>query len=506
MKTIWKYACASVLAAISAGPAFASSGETEIVGRLEVLDQCPVHQASQSQTESLIGTILAGVVGGVAEQALSGLSDAIRRASQEHAYTASDSTSYFAGTLHQPTESPARPWRYTADAHCLVFFVPSSGGDDWDNFEAALLRDTGLTNADITALTAAASEDDSTPAGVFAQYGFLDNTPRAYFEIRVQPTPEGTHITPVTAWYGASIANGSSRTRPAELLVELALPANAENQDLGAIYSVARMRLPNLRPNRDKVYNAADLSEVSEIFYPNAPAEGYPASRVNALNAIDQRGVTAQIEMFNALVGLHSLQAATTRDPTKIAVAEGRIRVARAALAAAEAESCRLRGVSYSPLGTVSDPAQFYDAVFGASRCAPQPRDDQGEPTSGLHRSELGATNARVSFIVVRRPSRFGIAVADVLSGQSEALGTAVTGALTPESEFTTAQTTYATKLAAAQSAEAAYYAAAAGDDAAATAAARSAMIGAMAAANEAAAAVGEPLPYPNVMSLLMTP
>src|SRR5690606_11309988 len=66
-----------------------------------------------------------------------------------------------------------------------------------------------------------------------------------------------------------------------------------------------------------------------------------------------------------------------------------------------------------------------------AARSAADTKVKALKPVNGI-----GATNARVSFMIIRDANKFGLASADALGKQKEALGAAVTTALTPQPDW----------------------------------------------------------------------
>jgi hypothetical protein len=115
----------------------------------------------------------------------------------------------------------------------------------------------------------------------------------------------------------------------------------------------------------------------------------------------------------------------------------------------------------------------------------------------------LGSTNVQVRIAFVRSQNRFLAAIATALKGQAGAVGTAVTNALTPQTNadaWNAADTAYVQAMTTVEQRQAEFDLALATGDAAGIRTANAALRNAKAAANQAAAASDRSIPFPELV------
>lgn len=486
-------AMAAWLVALPAQAQQAARAETTVPSRLSVRDDClfaPMGQMVERMSTSLetgfLAPILAGFAGNLAQGALTGISAAIRRASEEHGFTAVGSDGYMAGTLARGEAHGVSTYEMVATPRCLILAVPRAparGGAAGGG--AAAFAAYGL---DLSGDDAADDEAIAQRNTQLAELGLKDADPAAYVEIALVPGREGVLVRPMFVWYRAPIASAGQQVRSTELLVELATPNFAANADqLGTLFAVSRIRLPRMQPGQAPM-DEAGLVGIGATYLPYRPTTGSVGDRLNALKGAEDAVIantrakaTTQrtLDVARAALAAAATPAAAQTARTEVNNAEYALTLADVELTAATNRRDTLRAAS-GTTQTVSS-ATLREPAWGEA-------------------GSVGATNARVSFIVVRDANRFGLAIADALSSQAPALGTAVTRELTPQAEWTPARLALLTATRDVLAKQASYDAAVATGVAEQIRTAHTALLLAKHSANAAAEALGEPAPHPGVM------
>lgn len=492
----------SMAASAVAVPAAAQTErpQTTLAGHLVVRDECVISNLAdmdartRATSESgLFAPIIAGFAGNLLSGAVGEIASAIRRASEEHAYTLVGSDGYLSGNIIRSEASGVSTYQFVPEPKCLILHVPSdplqrrgTGPSPYAQFAYA---DLGGEQVD----ESLADPRDADLAGI----GINRVAPAVYIELALLPGPEGVMVRPMFVWYREPIASAGMRSRSTELLVELATPFHAAGGDpLGTLFGVSRIRLPRLQPGHTPL-RSTDLEGLGATYIPYRPSTGPLGTQIAALQAAEAalsaaRGnvrTTARAEV----IALRNLQAQST--PANRAAHDDAVYAAQqanTALTAAENALNELRRISGTATAgsapVVTNPA----AAAGAATVAREAMTDGGT---------VGAVNARVSFMVIRDPNRFGLAIAGALQSQQAAAGTALTQALTPQPAWRTQDTAMLTATLDVQVKQAAYNTAVQAGDATKILEARNALLLSKAAANAAAVAAGQGvLPYPELL------
>lgn len=493
MKTTARLALSAATAALlltvpgAFAPAHAQDrAASSVHGRLAVRDQCiftDVRQLQRNQQvealPALLVPVVAGLASSLAQSALSGISNALKRASQEHAYTARATDGFMYGSLVRTETAGLSQYRFHSQPKCLIFWVPNAPGVRNDS----LARFTG------DAAGFASDHLNFSQRDIALQEIGITAPPAVYVEVIVYPRAEILEIQPSLVWYRNPLGSAGTRSRPTELTVEMATPSYAKDGNpIGTIYALSRIELPRMTPGQDPL-RLADLAGIGQIYHPNRPAAGYIKDQIDALEKAEAALATAVTELTTAQ---RSLEAANVAD------AAASTPVTRAAVVTAQnlkddktrTLSTRETELAMLRLATGTTVARLPGAV--------------AEPLLVSDSGTMGATNASVAFIVVREEDKFGMAIATALGAQGQALGTAVSSAvtdgLTPDVAWRPSDTTYLAKVLDVQAKQAALATAEAGGDPAKILEARGALLNAMAQANEAAVAADIEPPYPNLL------
>lgn len=480
-------------------------------GRLAVLDQCVFSQVEAAiprteQTPEFLGSLLAplaaGFLGDLADKGISALGNAIKQASARHAFTLVGSDGYLAGDLQRWEDGPASTYTFAARPKCMILHLPSTSPAS--TADHASFAAFGLPRNPGAQATAEQYDDYSALVSdrntALQDLGLASAAPATYIEIAMVPTPEGMLLRPTFVWYREALGGAGRQPREAQLLIELATPAYEAGEDgdeLGSLFAVARVALPRLSPSSTPL-QFADLSGLAATYYPYRDDSG----RISAVSQDLTAAETELTEKRNALVTARRAKVTAERDLADednaanrhaLEDAEELLRDAIAEEGAAEARLLRLRAQS----GT-------------ANAMNPPPRDQTQEqaeePDPGADRATvqdggtIGATNARVSLILIREANRFWQTVGDALGAQNTAAGEAVERAISPDPDWSTERTTLLTTLLDVQAKQAAYATAVGEGDASKILDARNALLTAKAAANQAAVDAGRPLPFPGLM------
>lgn len=494
---------------------------SEFPGQLFVRDRCILSDISRAVPPSamgrpeaalpLLGTLAAGLVGDLARGALNGLANAIKRASQEHAYTAVGSDGYLAGEIIRVPSGSSSTYRFDAENKCLIFTLPAS-----DAQRTIAGFDTFLTESGAPATPAERAEMRTNLQSLGLQVGDSARAPTVYVEVAMIPMDEGTILRPMLVWYGAPLGGAGTRARPSELVVELATPASGTGATtLGSLFSVARLTLPSMAPGNDPLVFSELENRVAALFYPNRPETGFVADQIKGLTAAETAVTTAQISQITAFNGVNKAVrdlALQSTDANRNALAAA-CETAAGSVAnvnnAILARSQLREGVMPGNSGNAAAFVLNHSACLasGPQAIAPQaesprvmPQPD-ATPPPVADTGTLGATNARVSFVVVKDANAYGMALATAISAQADAVDTQITQRLTPQADWAQPDTALVTGLVAVQEKQTAYSLAVSGGVPATIAAAHLALLNAKASANQAAAAVGQPLPFPGLMA-----
>ena len=512
-------ACSPIPAAAQATPS-ASRLNSEFPGQLFVRDQCIFSQiagsvqepvARQEALPGILATLAAGLVGDLAKGALTGISNAIKKASQEHAYTATGSDGFLAGAIVRSGTDEAPTYRFDAEDKCLIFVLPAPTGQRGiASFDAFL----GASAPRLGAETEAAYEVRlQNLRGDLDTVGVRAVAPAVYIEVAMVPRTEGTLLQPLAVWYGAPLGGAGTRSRPTELVVELATPSNASGSStIGSLYAVARIALPERAPGNSPLRRDDLINHTAVLYYPNRPETGFVAEQIKALGVAEAAIVTAQVTAATAYRSVTS--AIRTRDNPANSTARGANQiavdnacdVANAAMAAVnreiDARTALREGVMPGNEENAGTPLARHSQCPGNAAALaqnPNPNQPVAAHIAPADTGFTGASNARVSFVVVKDANQFGLAVAEALGAQASAVETAVTTELTPQPDWAATNTTLVTSMTSVLEKQAAYSAAVAAGVPAGILTAHVALLNAKALANQAAAALGEPQPFPGL-------
>lgn len=450
--------CAATVGAAAVPAEAQMRAESSVPGRLAVRNSCPmtdlaaIAKEQQEVEAAFLAPILASLGGELAKSALGGIANAIDAASKEHAYTASGSDGFFLGGVDRGSEGS---WGFSRNSKCLIFWVPSgkakAGG--LADFSQEAVRHGIIDESKLSDLVA------TELPGIG-----LMSAPAVYIEIALVPNAEAQVLRPTLVWYREPIGRAGNSARRSEIAVSLASPSYGKDVDaIGSIFALSRIELPRIAPG--EVFRTDELTGLGTTYHPHRPTTGAVDNAVSSRNSADAALVTATVAETAAK---RVYDAAMLK-----AKASGKAEDAAAALVAQHA---------------------LEDAM--AARTAAATKVSIQKPVTGI-----GATNARVSFMVIRDANKFGLAIASAVGAQKEALGTAVTTALTPQPDWAAGDTTMLNASLDVQAKQNAYDAAVAEGDATKILTARNALLLAKAKANEAAAATNRPLPYPDLLA-----
>jgi hypothetical protein len=416
---------------------------------------CPLTPTSLTDVETkmtkeflgaAIAMALGGIAGDLVKSGVTAAGDALEQASKEKGFIAEAVATVPLIRLANRTEVGGKLATLNRLSPCLVMYANGSTGDISKLGEDPLVKALDLT------------ADTITDATKLLQERGVTRLPSLYVEALVLSYPEGLVIRPSLVWYREKLSGAPKSAAAAELHVALAVPGAS---DLGTLFSAARLPLPNIMPGQLVSWNAL-ASYRSPMLLPR-PTAGFVETTVAAANAAYATFGTREKEKIVAERSLAAAQARHSTKPTDDTAAALRIATdaltdAQSALKIAEAEAASVKS------------------------------------------ADIGSSNVKLRFVVIRSPNEFGLALAKALKGQAEAAGKAVTDGLKSTPDWTAADTTYLTARVSVDAKQREYDAAVAAGDSAAIARIAGELAVVKAKLNEAAAGSNRPLPYPSLL------
>lgn len=448
-------------------PALAQRVEKVTQVRMARADSCPMVQRTailpelnEAQKEFFpapIAMLFAGIAGNLVQSGLTAAGDALEQASKEKGFVAEASTSYRALRLlargADKLIAEVKP-RET----CLILFSQGDGpGIDDLLSEKALIALNGLERDKLRAFR---KDEDQAVIEELKGLG-LRKVPSVYVEAYLLNSDEGTQVRPVLVWYRDKLSGATSKESASEYHVTFSTPSASEG---GTAFAVARLLLPRIAPGR--ALGPDGLAASKSLVVPLRPNAGFVDGRLTAANLAYAQEATRKRELVVATRGL-------------------------------EAARRKFRGnTSQEANDTITAAQQAETDAKENLRLASEAADTQKD-------ENVGVTNVKSRFVVIREPNQFGLALAKALKGQADAAGKAVTTALSPQPDWTTSDTAYISAETALAAKQREYDAAVLGgktDDALRLSGELEVL---KAKVNEAAVAIKRPIPY---LSLLKTP
>lgn len=461
------------LSPLSAGSAYAEErAESTKLARMFSAPDCPITpdgvlKGEQGATKEilplLIATLIAGVAGQLATGGINAAGDALEQASKEKGIVSEGTTSFYMSRLVL-ADKKSKVARIEPQAICLVLFSEGSGDlDDLVNERALInLKDVAIASGTPPLKLFGKDSEREDVLGVLRKHG-LGHIPSIYTEVRILSTDEGLYLRPVLIWYRDKLAGAPPGSANAEYHLNLATPGSGTGAgDIGTTFAGARMILPKIRPGQ--ILSWVELKSATSVMVPLRPSAGFVDTKLAATNTIYAQFATRNKELA---VANSAFLAAQTKDKAK-STPETRdaLRTTGEALKEATAE-----------------------------------QKAAAEQVTALTGSDVGATNAKGRFVVVKDANQFGLALAKALKGQADAAGKAVTSALTPEPTWAASDTAYVTAKSDLDGAQRDYDAALTSGDSGNIAKAGDALLLKKAKLNEAAAGLNRALPYPNLIN-----
>lgn len=414
----------------------------------------------------IVGTLLAGVAGDLVGSGLNALGSAIESASQEKGFVAEGRSSFdFYAIVSSPNDADVA-WRLSPDitdanstfARCLV--LAQDGGSNSPALSPETLRKAFPSLNSANALKASKR---------LAEAG-ISRVPAVYLEAELHRELDGMTVRPVLLRYGEALPGAPAKESRAELVVTLATPGGANASDLGELFALSRIPLPNVSPGTKRsdprIWERKDLAGYRGLVVPLRPTTGSPDNILKARN---------------------SLEAALDAKRAEVA------------------QLVQLRALAKRKLDQNTNPAArtelknaYDDSDAAVKRAEEQARALEGKK-EGWRSTAAGSTNIKARFIVIRDANAFGLAIAKALKGQSEALGKAVASELTPsepKAAWTGDDTAYVAAQADVRAAQRALDDAIAKGETSLIPGLQDALLKAQARANQAAVAADRPLPY----------
>ncbi|ADG09413.1 hypothetical protein B7G68_04655 [Caulobacter segnis] len=474
---------------LSPTAALAERAESVTTARAAVRAQCPLSSATATEMErsdksrETLGLALAmvgaNIAGSLASSGMTALGNAIEKASVEKGFVAEGATTFRFYDLSHPAEGE-RLARLEQPRSCLILFLPADA-DGAKQSKGKAPSPKSLKEVGALQRLNAKAPDAGLELRPFLDDAAADATtntlkdlgagvdPRLYVEAELIPTDEGMMVRPVLAWYGAAWKKGApSKAAPTELHVTFATPAaGSDALDIGAPFASVQIPLPSLAP--DNAVGSWDLAGRKFIALPQRPIAGAPEKALADTNALYASVATLEAEKKTA-----------TR------VAEEAQRKALATKKPDDKEAQRLAELA------LSDKVKELDEASNRLKALKE-ADAQTVRT-------FGVTNVKARFVVIRDANGFGLAVAAALKGQSENVGKAVQEAVAPQPKWSTADTTMVSAMTAVAAKQRELSAAQEKGDATAAAALADELTILKAKANEAAVALGDRPPYPNLL------
>lgn len=454
-------------ALVTVTPAKAETrGESLIQGSARVSQTCLLTSQSfirQKDTlnppQESVGAVAAAFAGQVVSGGLTALGGVLEEAARAHAFNATGGASY--GFYSFGEIDPAEAGLATPRPRqtlCLSFAVPEAAGRGRvPQGELASITLTGPDNASVSSTGLAALG--------------LPDRPALYVEALLEQRADGFVVRPVLVWYRSPIAGAPNRALPAEIQVTFSIPSSGGTEAASsATFAVARMPLGPLQP-RETAYGFDELRLTTSPVLPVRPRTGTTETLATALVAVETELSANAAE----------LRALGRQVPRARALAEARD---------AKPETI----AAYNSLMDREAEAQRLTPLLTARRLSLRTQ---------ASTAILGSTNVQVRVALVRDQNRFLAAIATALKGQAPAAGTAVTNALTPQTNadaWNASDTAYVQAMNTVDQRQAEFDLALATGDAAGIRTANAGLRNAKAAANQAAALSDRAIPFPGLI------
>ena len=457
---------AAILATCGAASAAAQPVERIRTGFAAVRSSCPVaispvnpDGTPATRGESIFGTLGAGFVADLAGEAIGAVAGAIKRASEARAYNLVGTTSFDYFALSHSGLAQDDAVLQPAD-RCLVLYAPSAQAAPPGVWAAGSnVREQLDVSHDVTL-------GEMTP-------GVTDRLPAVYVEALLRHTPDGVRIQPVFFWYREALRGAPTKLSDAELMIEMATPANSDDSPLGETFAFVRIPLPRVAPGT--MLRDTALQPHTTIVVPHRPRDGAAEQRLAAVQSLEAATVTRRAEVRAATNALRDArrQLEVQRNAETIEAE------ASAQVALADAET----------------------SLNDATRARDRERDKYGDatPTARATPIALGATNLDFRLVVVREANQFGLAIAAALGEQRDAVEAAVEAGLADEPDWVAGDTANLQAMIDVAAKRRELDAAIAAGDATASRRLRDELLILQARANEAAVTVGRAIPYPGL-------
>jgi hypothetical protein len=430
-------------------------------------------------SDTLLGTFAAGIAGNVVTSGLNAIGSALESASQEKAFVAegvSSFTTYRIDNGGKPTDKwqaipdlevevlpdgaiglvPDQSKAETAE-RCVVLIMQAGregGGKTPPMIDPKAIQDA-FSASGIPAARAANAEKRLKALGV-------TTLPILYVEAELIGASDGLVIQPVLIRYAAPLPGAPKRTTATELDVSFAVPAAPNATDIGTVFAVARMRLPQMAPVTNNGAGSGATVLNRSVVVPMRSTSGLSDTVLSARNGI-----------------------VTSIDTKKAQVAQ-----LREALRLAQRKLDQNKDASKTQeLTNARDDGQLAltDAIADQARLTQTARADV---------LLAGSTNIKARFLVIRDANEFGLALAKALKAQADTTGKAVTDKLAPQPAWTSKDTAYVEAESAVRAAQRAVDDAITAGETTKVPGLQDAAIAAKAKANEAAVASGRQPPY----------
>jgi hypothetical protein len=435
----------------------------------------------------ILGTFAAGIAGNLVTSGLNAIGSALESASQEKAFVAEGVGSFTAYRIDNGGK-PTDKWQAIPDLEvevlpdgaigpvqdqgkgetaerCVVLIMQASregsGKTPPPMIDAKAIQDA-FSASGIPAARAANAEKRLKALGV-------TTLPILYVEAELIGASDGLVIQPVLIRYAAPLPGAPKGTTATELDVSFAVPAAPGTTDIGTVFALARMPLPEMAPVTSKgagsgatVLSRSALQAYASVVVPMRSTSGIADTVLTARNGI-----------------------VTSIDTKKAQVAQ-----LREALRLAQRKLDQNKDASKTQdLTNARDDGQLAltDAIA-----------DQAKLTQAARADVLlaGSTNVKARFLVIRDANEFGLALAKALKAQADATGKAVTDQLAPQPAWTGKDTAYVEAENAVRAAQRAVDDAVTAGEMTKVPGLQDAVIAAKAKANEAAVASGRQPPY----------
>jgi hypothetical protein len=486
-------ACAALLLVATPGRAQTTRPEAVTRAILSVERGCPITPPLNAQQRAarpvrmlpILGTFAAGIAGNLVTSGLNAIGSALESASQEKAFVAegvSSFTTYRVDNGGKPTDKwqaipdlevevlpdgaigpvPDQSKAETAE-RCVVLIMQASrkGSRTPPMIDAKAIQDA-FSASGIPAARAANAEKRLKALGV-------TTLPILYVEAELIGASDGLVIQPVLIRYAAPLPGAPKGTTATELDVSFAVPAAPNTTDIGTVFALARIPLPEMAPVTN---NGA-------------------GSGATVLNRYALQAYASVVVPMRSTSGLtDTVQSARNGIVTSIDTKKAQVAQLREALRLAQRKLDQNKDASKTQdLTNARDDGQLAltDAIA-----------DQAKLTQAARADVLlaGSTNVKARFLVIRDANEFGLALAKALKAQADATGKTVTDKLAPEPAWTSKDTAYVEAESAVRAAQRAVDDAITAGETTKVPGLQDAVIAAKAKANEAAVASGRQPPY----------